>query len=67
MMGTVVFRGVPNRPESASRSPGSGVGGFVNGCRPGDVGVRADQESVGWPVIGFGDRRGRGGLAVRCA
>jgi hypothetical protein len=55
MMGTVVFRGVPNQPESASRSASAAVSaGFVDGCGPGDVGVRADQEGVGWSVIGFG-------------
>jgi hypothetical protein len=33
---------------------GAPVGGFVDGCGPGDVGVRADQEGVGRSVIGFG-------------
>jgi hypothetical protein len=32
----------------------SSVGGFVDGCGPRDVGVRADREGVGWSVIGFG-------------
>jgi hypothetical protein len=30
-----------------------GVGRFVDGCGQGDVGVRANQEGLGWSVIGF--------------
>ena len=55
MMGTVVFRGAPNQlGERFSQRGRGGAGGFADGRGPGDVGVRADQEGVGWPVIGFG-------------
>ena len=40
--------------ERFSQRERGGVGGFVDGCGPGDVGVRADQQGVGWSVIGFG-------------
>src|SRR5436309_6055449 len=39
--------------ERISQPDDCGVGGLVDGCGPGDVGVRADQEGVGWSVIGF--------------
>jgi hypothetical protein len=31
-----------------------GVGGIVDGCGPGDVGVGADQDGIRRSVIGFG-------------
>jgi hypothetical protein len=40
--------------ERFSQRGHGGVGGFVDGCGPCDVGVRADQEGVGWSVIGGG-------------
>jgi hypothetical protein len=53
MMGTVVSRGVPNQPESASRSASAAVSvGSSDGCGPGDVGVWADQEGVGRRLCG---------------
>src|SRR6185436_19444280 len=39
--------------ERCSQPDDGGVGRFVDGCGPGDVGVRADQEGVGRPVIGL--------------
>jgi len=53
MVGAVVVRGVPEPAgERFSQCERGGVGGFVDGCGPGDVGVRSDQERVGWSVIG---------------
>lgn len=43
----------PAGERCSQREPGS-VGGLVEGCRPGDGGVRVDQEGVRWPVIGRG-------------
>ncbi len=40
--------------ERFSQRERGGVGGFVDGGGPRDVGVRADQERVGWSAIGFG-------------
>jgi hypothetical protein len=40
--------------ERFSQHDSGGIGGFVYGCRPGDVGAWADQDGVGWLVIGFG-------------
>jgi hypothetical protein len=59
--------------ERFSQRERGDVGGFVDGCGPGDVGVRADQEGVRWSVIGFGSvdldamLPVSGGLAEVCA
>jgi hypothetical protein len=42
--------------ERFSQRESGGVGGFVDGRGPGDAGVRADQEGVGWSMIGLGPR-----------
>ena len=59
MMGIGDFRGCtePAGERFPQRDCG-GVVGFVDGGGPGDVGIRADQEGVGWSLIG------RGGLDV---
>jgi hypothetical protein len=55
MMGTVVVGGVPNQPGSVSRSASAAVSaGSPVVAAQASLGVRADQEGVGWPVIGFG-------------
>ena len=51
----------------AERSLQCGRGGvvrLVDICRPGDVGIGADQEGVGWSVIGFGGVDGDAMLPV---
>ena len=59
--------------ERFSQGERGGVGGFVDGYGPGNVGVRADQEGVSWSVIGFGGvdvdamLPVSGGLAEVCA
>jgi hypothetical protein len=40
--------------ERVSQLGGGGVGGFVDGRRPGDSGVRSDQQRVGWASVGLG-------------
>lgn len=55
MRDAVVFRGVPNHPESAACSTGTAVSvGSPVLTAQATWGVRADQESLGWSVVGFG-------------
>lgn len=49
-----LLRAVEPAGERLSQRELGGVGRFVDGCGPGDVGFGASQEGVGWSVIGFG-------------
>lgn len=51
MMGIVVFGVCRTSRRALLAGERGGVGGFIDGCRPGDVGVWADQDGVGWSVI----------------
>jgi hypothetical protein len=48
MMGTVVSGCAEPAGERFSQRERGGIGVFVDGCGPGDVGVWADQKGAGW-------------------